>query len=161
MRNKVLTGLMLGCLGIAVLVPSIAVAEKPEPVALVDALYSHFKGDCSPEVSDLELLRAMAAPELASLLDREMACQRQGQICRYDFSVIVNGQDCQLSDLATELTRQAPEQDPRQARVTATFKNMGQPSEVAYDFSRNGDVWQLTDLRVAGEPSVSLLQLLR
>ena len=157
MLKAVARSLFVSCFVVAVLLPEKAFVQQPTPVMLVQDLYSQFKGDCSPEAPDLELLRAMAAPELAYLLDREMACQSQGEICKYDFSVIVDGQDCQLSDLALSLTRKSE----KHVTVTALFKNMGQPSEVAYDFSRGTGVWQLMDVRVAGEPAVSLLQLLR
>lgn len=157
MRPGLIKDVLACCYLVAILLPGVVLAQQPDPVVLVQELYSQFRGECSPETSDLELLRAMAAPELAGLLDREMACQSQGDICSYDFSVIVNGQDCQLNDLDIKQTRMTD----AKTTVTATFQNMGQPSKVAYDFIRIGSAWQLANVRVAGDPPVSLLQLLK
>lgn len=128
------------------------------PVAEVKALYDKFEGGNSPAETDLELLRRLATPGLRALLDREAACQQDGKgPCRYDFSVIVDGQDSKVSHVEVALAKGTP----ARAVVEASFLNFGKPHKVVYLFTWDGGRWRLTDVRSGVQPGWSLVELLK
>ena len=155
MRRTLPVLFFLGCL---LALATFSQAQGGQPKEMVESIYARFTDPAGPGMSDFAMLRPIAAPGLAELLDKETACQEKGEeICKYDFSILVNGQDYELTELEIS---QGPTTAKNQ-EVTAQFLNFGQPSEIIFSFALYGDAWLLEDIRKTGEYPVSLAELLQ
>ena len=154
-RMRILCGCFLAMT--ALMVASLAHAQESAPVSLVTGVYSHFIGDATEMPNDLSLLRAIASPGLQQIIDKENACMEQEGLCNYDASIIVDGQDYDLKDLAIAETLSTPEL----VEVTASFNNFGEAHRVVYMFVSDGAGWVLEDVQIRGEYLWSLTEMLR
>ncbi|MGE4292367.1 MAG: hypothetical protein AB7E32_09170 [Desulfovibrio sp.] len=138
--------------------PRSAQAGDFQPLAKVKALYAPYQGLAPVPEIFLDQLAPIAAPKLRALLDHELSCQHQYlKACNYPFNVIVNGESYQLSELRFELA--APSKET--VKITAMFKNFGQPSRLIYLFRKSGTNWLLEDVQSLEGEAWTLVKLLR
>jgi hypothetical protein len=79
--------------------------------------------------------------------------------CGLDFVFWFNGQDEKITDLS--VTRGA-NTAPDRTTVTATFKNLGDPEKIVFDFRMIGGDWLLDDAHsVAGDTQWTFSRLLQ
>lgn len=131
---------------------------KGDPAAMVHGIYNQLLDPNIPAPSDFELLRPLASDRLQDLLDREIACQEQGdETCKYGFSVIVDGQDFDLTNLAIDETLHQSDS----AEVTASFHNFGEPKQVVFVFQKQGAGWVLEDVQSRDQSGWSLASILQ
>lgn len=138
--------------------PQGACATEESPVEMVRDIYAHFMEDQEDMPSDLDMIYPIADFELRGLIDKEMACWDAGDgICGYEFSVIVDGQDYELSDLNIQETSRTD----TTLEVTASFKNFNEPKKILYLFKQVEGAWRLADIQSQGEYSWSLVKILQ
>ncbi len=129
-----------------------------EPLSLIKGIYANFAENSTARLSDFDLLNPFSSPQLKHLMDTEKACQEEGdRLCKYDFSVIVNGQD----HILTEFDVSASATSDENLEVTASFNNFGEPSRIIYLFLKEKEQWMLMDVQSRGERSWSLVEILK
>jgi hypothetical protein len=94
-------------------------------------------------------------PRLRSLMQKDRR-QSKGEVGCLDGVFWVNAQDWQLSDVKVTAL---PETKGRQV-VVATFRNLGKPEEIRFEFQRVAGVWRLDEARSTGADAWTLTQLL-
>jgi hypothetical protein len=113
--------------------PHVAAAKTQSAVAYVESLY------------DPNALGGTArySPRLQKLWDEcEATAKKNGDACM-DFSMIVMGNDFDLSDVhAVEIKAGA-----KSAVVDARFKNFGKATTVTYDLLRDRHGWMIDEMR--------------
>lgn len=144
---------------------NLAFAMNPNsPKQIVANLYHpylqyHNKSENNlPQNDALDLISMYASPSLNAAIQREQECRiREGELCKIDFDIIINGQDNNLQNLSLHENK-----TNGTASVTAKFTN-GCKHEVTYFFIRNNSKWQLDDVEAfsyANRHSYRLKQIL-
>jgi len=114
--------------------PSPAMAKPQSAVAYVESIYADRE---SPGGT------ARYSPRLDRLWDEcERRAKKNGDACM-DFSMIVMGNDAQLTDVRVEQTKTGP----KSAVVDAHFKNVGKDTTVTYDLIRDKQGWMIDEMR--------------
>jgi len=126
---------VIGLVALLVLAPTphVAAAKQQSAVAYVESLYDPIALGGTARYS----------PRLQKLWDEcEATAKKNGDACM-DFSMIVIGNDFDLSDVHAVLIKE----EKRSAVVDARFKNFGKATTVTYDLLRDRHGWMIDEMR--------------
>ncbi len=114
--------------------PSLATAKPQSAVAYVESIYADRE---SPGGT------VRYSPRLDKLWDEcERRAKKNGDACM-DFSMIVMGNDAELTDVKVEQKKTGP----KSAVVDAHFNNLGKDTTVTYDLIRDKQGWMIDEMR--------------
>ncbi len=114
--------------------PGIAAAKGQSAVAYVESIYADHE---SPGGT------ARYSPRLDKLWDEcYRVAKKNGDACM-DFSMIVMGNDAELTDVKVEQKKGGL----HSAVVDASFKNLGKDTTVTYDLIRDKQGWMIDEMR--------------
>lgn len=134
----------------AVVTTSAALAGGSDPQVVLDEIYGQVAemcgGDGQGAAYDLEAIaKTYFTPALAKTVSK---AAETGDL---DFDVLVDGQDCKVSDLQLAIVDGAA----NSATGRATFKNFDEPRTVDLKMVKSGSSWQVADI-VYGHRAFSL-----
>lgn len=134
----------------AALTTSAAIAGGSDPQVVLDEIYGQVAemcgGDGQGAAYDLEAIaKTYFTPALAKTVSK---AAETGDL---DFDVLVDGQDCKVSDLQLAIV----DAGANSATGRATFKNFDEPRTVDLKMVKSGSAWQVADI-VYGHRAFSL-----
>lgn len=112
-----------------------------DPEVVLDEIYGQVDAMCGGDGqgSPYDIYAIAAAffvPELAEPFEKAMEANELG------FDVLVDGQDCKVSDLAIEVV----DTDEDSAVGRATFTNFGEDRVIDLHMTKDGDAWMVSDI---------------
>jgi hypothetical protein len=122
------------------------------PVAFVTAIYKTYtdSGQGDPATPGLP---GMYSKRLQGLIDKDAA---EGDVGRLDFDPVVDGQDWEVTGLKIkEVYRSGGD-----ARVRATFANLGEPRNIIFNLVREDGQWRIDDIAETFKPRWTLSKIL-
>ncbi len=134
----------------AALTTSAAIAGGSDPQVVLDEIYGQVVemcgGDGQGAAYDLEAIaKTYFTPALAKTVSK---AAETGDL---DFDVLVDGQDCKVSDIQLAIV----DAGANSATGRATFKNFDEPRTVDLKMVKSGSAWQVADV-VYGHRAFSL-----
>ncbi|WP_295558508.1 hypothetical protein [uncultured Hyphomicrobium sp.] len=130
------------------LLPSILGAFAPQaraggsdPQIVLDEIYGQVDAMCGGDGQGAAydiyaIAKTYFAPDLAKPFEKAMEA---GDL---DFDILVDGQDCKISDLELAVT----ESTDASATGRATFKNMGEARVIDFLMTKTGAAWKVSDV---------------
>ncbi len=129
------------------------------PSAFLHGLFDLYVADADaslPFASEAGL-RAFLVPDLADQITRYFARLNQGghidTVCLRSEPITGAEDDYKVTDV-TVIMADADPATPDRAAGSVSFKNMGEPSSVAFDLRRTAAGWRIDDLRAGSNPSL-------
>jgi len=117
-----------------------AVAGGSDPQIILDEIYGQVSemctGDGGPPYDFVAIAKTYFTPTLAKKVEK---ASNDNAI---DFDVLVDGQDCKLTELDLRLVGGGE----TSAIGRAEFKNMGEPRTIDLLMSKSDSTWQVTDI---------------
>lgn len=126
-----------------------ALAGGSDPEVVLDEIFGQVDAMCGGDGQGAPydiyaISESYFAPELAQDFEKAMESGDLG------FDVLVDGQDCRVSDLALEVV----DTDEDIATGRAIFKNMGEDRIIDLRMTKIGDTWKVSDIVYQHRPFV-------
>lgn len=117
-----------------------ATAGDLSPKDLVAQLYQAHRSKHDP-LDESKCLGRYFDPALLKLYLKDKR-EAKGEVGRLDGDPLYNAQEIEI----TAFTISPPDTADRETRVTARFKNLGQPTRVVYLLTHEDDDWKISDI---------------
>jgi Protein of unknown function (DUF3828) len=135
---------VLMAIGLAVgsVAPGVRAAD-PAAQSFVQAIYDQYKGKDAKgvELTNDAAVQRYFAPALAALIIKDRR-QARGEVGKLGADPFIDAQDWEINSVEVALSDTAADK----ARVTVSFKNLGQPQTVILDLVKLKQDWRIADI---------------